>query len=79
MPTYNRKGFSSTKNLNLKQGILRFGGTFTSNPIGASDNALYVNSSDELIYAFQGSTANLSTLSGGAGDTLDAALMSSAV
>jgi hypothetical protein len=63
MSTINGNSFSSPKNINLKGGILRFGATKTSNPLGTTHNGLYVNSSNQLIFVAQGT----STILGAAG------------
>lgn len=65
MPTYNGKPFSATTNLNLKGGILRFGQTNTTNPIGSSDYGLYINGSGQLILSAAGSTTTLGAAGGG--------------
>jgi hypothetical protein len=59
----NKKPFSNPKNINLKLGLLRFGMTQSSNPYGTTDNGLYTNSSNQLVYVSQGSA----TVVGGSG------------
>ena len=51
MPTYNGKPYTSVKNFNLKQGLIRFGKTYASNPLPTDVNGLYINSSNVLIYS----------------------------
>lgn len=70
MSTINREPYSSPKNINLKGsgttgrgGILRFTGYRSTNPLESSANGLYVNSSNQLVFASQGST----TVIGGSG------------
>ncbi len=52
MSTIAGKTYSSPKNINLKQGILRFNVSKSSNPLSNDSNGwgLYVNSSNELCY-----------------------------
>lgn len=64
MPTYNSKGYSSTKNLNLREGILRFGATNTANPVGSADYGLYVNGSGALIFSAAGVATTLGATGG---------------
>ncbi len=73
MPTINGKPFSTTQNLNLKKGILRFGATQSSNPVGSADYGLYVNASGQLIFSAAGSATTLGA-TGGSGSipSLDA-------
>jgi len=57
MPTIDTNPFTGIRNLNLKEGILRFADTFSSNPV-SNDTAgysLYINSSGSLVY-WDGST-----------------------
>jgi len=60
--TIHGKPFSNPKNINLQYGILRFGKTHSSLPlVGSSDNYLYVNSSNQLVYRAQGASSILGT------------------
>ena len=65
MATLNARSFSSAKNINLKGqgstrgGILRFEGTNSTNPLSSTSNGLYVNASNELIFAHQGTATTL--------------------
>jgi len=52
--------FSTPKNINLKQGLLRFGVKQTSNKYGTTDYGLYVNSSGGLVFSSAGSVSVLS-------------------
>jgi len=61
MSTIASKNYSSPKNINLKEGILRFHATNSSNPLGSVSNGLYVNSSNELVYVAQGVESILGT------------------
>ena len=61
--TINNKSYSSPKNINLKEGILRFNGTFSSNPLDATGNGFWVNASNQLIFSAQ----NVDTTLGSAG------------
>ena len=69
MATINGRSYSTPRNLNLKGqgvgrgGILLFEGTNSTTPISSTDNGLYVNASDQLIYYAQG----VSTIIGAAG------------
>ncbi|RJO60390.1 hypothetical protein C4544_05185 [candidate division WS5 bacterium] len=67
MATINNKPYSSPRNINLKDGILRFAATQSSNPLDSSSNGLYVNSSNQLIFSAQGAATVLGT-TGGAGN-----------
>lgn len=67
MPTYNSKPYSSTKNLNLRNGILRFGTTNSTNPLGSADAGLYVNGSGQLIFSYNGSATTIGAAGGGVG------------
>jgi hypothetical protein len=60
MATINAKNYSTPKNINLKEGLLRFGGTFSTNRLDSTSNGLYVNSSNELVFAHQGTATILS-------------------
>lgn len=73
MSTINGKSFSSPKNINLKEGIVRFNDTFSSNPIDSSSNGIYVNASNQLIFSAQGTSTTLGA-TGGSGSipSLDA-------
>jgi hypothetical protein len=59
MPTYNGHPYSTTKNINLKGGLIRFGKTWSSNPFGSDENGIYINSSNQIIYSRQGVAINL--------------------
>lgn len=60
MATINAKQYSTPRNINLKDGILRFGSTNSSNPLDSTSNGLYVNSSNQLVFANQGTATILS-------------------
>ncbi len=51
MPTYNGHAYSSTRNINVKGGLIRFGKTYAANPFGTDEYGIYVNSSGNLIYS----------------------------
>src|SRR3990167_1747332 len=72
MATIAGNSYSSPKNMNLKNGILRFDVSKSSNPLANDSNGwgLYVNSSNELVYWNKTSTATLGA-AGGVG-SLDA-------
>jgi len=57
--TINGKSYSTPKNLNIKEGAIRFGGTFSTSPFDSTSNGLYVNSSNLLVYGSQGATTTL--------------------
>lgn len=61
MPTYNGKPYSSTRNLNLKQGLLAFARTQTTNPIPSTANGLYIDSNNNLVYSKQGTAYVIAT------------------
>ena len=65
--------YSSPKNINLRDGILRFDTSKTSNPLTNDSTGwgLYVNSSNELIYWNKTSITTLGA-AGGGGGSLDA-------
>ena len=63
MSTIAGKNYSSPKNINLKEGILRFATTLSSNPLGSVSNGLYVNASNQLVFVAQG----VSTVVGASG------------
>lgn len=69
MSTIKGRTYSSPKNINLKQGILRFDVTKSSNPLSLDSNGrgIYVDSSNQLIYWNGTSTTVLG--SGGGGGT----------
>jgi len=73
MSTINGKNFSSPRNINLKEGIVRFADTFSSNPIDSSSNGIYINASNQLIFSAQGTATTLGA-TGGSGSipSLDA-------
>lgn len=52
--TINNKNYSTPRNINLKEGALRFGGTFTTTPFDSSSNGIFINSSNQLVYSAQG-------------------------
>lgn len=56
MSTINQKNYSSPRNINLKDGVIRFAGTQSTNPLDSSSNGLYINSSNRLVYSSQGNT-----------------------
>lgn len=68
MSTINGKSFSSPKNINLKDGILRFAVKNSTNPLDSSSYGLYVNSSGALVFNGAGSTTIIGA-AGGAGST----------
>ena len=51
MPTYNGHPYSTTKNINVKGGLIRFGRTYSSNPFGTDEYGLYVNSSGNIVFS----------------------------
>lgn len=57
--TINNKSYSTPRNINLKEGALRFGGTFTATPFDSTSNGLYVNASNLLVYSSQGADTTL--------------------
>jgi hypothetical protein len=57
--TINNINYSTPRNLNVKEGAIRFGGTFTATPFDSTSNGLYVNSSNLLVYTSQGSDTTL--------------------
>jgi hypothetical protein len=63
--TINGKNYSSPKNINLKEGILRFNGTFASNPLGDVSKGLYVDSSGNLVYRYLTTSTILGAAGGG--------------
>src|SRR3990167_8873279 len=71
MSTINARSFSTPRNINLKGqgstrgGILLFEGTNTTNPISTTDNGLYVNASNELVYVSQSTSTILGAAGGG--------------
>jgi len=65
--TINGQPYSQPRNVNLKNGILMFGDTNTTSPLGTTYNGLYVNDSNELIYVHQGTSVTIGT--GGGGST----------
>jgi len=67
MSTIYGRTYSSPKNINLKQGILRFDVSKTSNPLSNDSKGwgLYVNSSNQLVFWNKTSTTVLA--SGGSG------------
>jgi len=75
MSTIAGKPYSTPKNINLKNGLLRFDKTYTSNPFGSTSNGLYINASNQIVYVSQG-TSNVigSTGSIGSVPSLDALL-----
>lgn len=70
MATINGKNYSTPRNINLKDGILRFGGTNSTSPLDSTSNGLYINSSNQLVYSAQGSESILGT----AGSTVNFSL-----
>src|SRR3990167_9202235 len=71
MSTINARSFSTPRNINLKGqgtnrgGILLFEGTNSTSPISSTDNGLYVNASNELVYVSQSSSTILGAAGGG--------------
>jgi len=57
--TINNKSYSSPKNINLREGILRFDGTFSSTPLDSDSNGLWTNASNQLVYSSQGADTTL--------------------
>ena len=55
MSTINNKNYSSPRNINLKDGCLRFGATQSGSPFDSTSNGLYINSSNQLVFSSQGS------------------------
>ena len=71
--TINGKPFSTPNNINLKKGILLFGATQASNPISSSHTGLYVDSSGNLIFSYNGTGTTIGAAGGGGSiPTLDA-------
>lgn len=58
--TINGKPFSSTKNLNLKNGILRFGQIQSANPIASLDYGVYFDTDGNLVSSAAGVVQQLS-------------------
>src|SRR3954467_10890116 len=56
MSTINGKPYSSTTNLNLTKGTLRFGASNSGNPLDSSSYGLYLNSSNQLVFSAAGTT-----------------------
>src|SRR3990167_8506307 len=74
MSTIATNTYSTPRGINLRDGILRFDVSKTSNPL-ANDSTgwgLYVNSSDELVFWNKTSTTTLGSASQGGGGSLDA-------
>ena len=69
--TINGQPYSQPRNVNLKNGILMFGDTNTTSPLGTTYNGLYVNDSNELIYVHQGTSVTIGTGGGGSTPTWD--------
>jgi len=63
--TINNKSYSSPKNINLREGILRFNGTQASNPLGDLSYGLYIDSSGNLIYRTLTTSVTLGAAGGG--------------
>jgi len=63
MSTIKGRTYSSPKNINLRQGIVRFDKEWSSNPLSLDSNGygLYINSSDQLVYWDGSSTSILGT------------------
>lgn len=72
MSTLSGRAYTGVKNLNVKGqgsgrgGILRFNDTNSSNPLSSTSNGLYVNSSNQLVYASQGSATVVGAAGAGA-------------
>ena len=68
MATISSNDYSSPKNVNLRQGILRFDVSKTSNPLTNDSTGwgLYINSSDQLVYWNKSTASVLGTGGGGA-------------
>ena len=60
MSTINRRPYSNPRNINLKDGILRFGKTLSATPFNSTSDGMYINSSHELALGLTGSTFALS-------------------
>ena len=54
MATINRKNYSSPRNINLKDGCLRFGATQSTDPFDSDSSGLYIDSSKRLVYPERG-------------------------
>lgn len=71
MSTLYGRAYTGVKNLNVKGqgssrgGILRFEGTNSSSPLSSTSNGLYVNASNQLIYAAQGVSTTIGSAGGG--------------
>jgi len=66
MSTIYGKTYSNPKNINLKQGLLRFDKTHSSNPYSTDDEGwgLSINSSDQLVYWDGSSESILGSING---------------
>ena len=67
MAVINGKNYSTPRNINLRDGILRFDATNSSNPLDSSSYGLYVNSSGSLIFSSAGSSTTLGAAGAGGG------------
>lgn len=63
MPTYRNKPYTSIRNINLKDGLLRFGKTYATNPLPTDKCGLYVNSGNVLVFSQLGTDKYLTTYS----------------
>lgn len=70
MATINRKNYSSPRNINLKEGCLRFASTNSATPFDSASYGLYVDSSDRLVFSTLGSDTILGA-AGAASTTWD--------
>ncbi|MFA7662758.1 MAG: hypothetical protein WCX88_02470, partial [Patescibacteria group bacterium] len=59
------KQFSTPRNIKLKDGLLQFGSTRSSNPFGDASYGLYVNDSGELIFRSTTTSTTLGAAGGG--------------
>src|SRR3990167_3125395 len=71
MGQFNGQPYSSTKNLNVKSGLIRFAITNASNKIGSgsSDYGLYVNADGSLVFSSAGSITVIGAPGAGSGVT----------
>lgn len=47
---FNGYAYSSPRNINLREGLLRFGTTYSANPFGSTDKGLRLNASSQLVF-----------------------------
>lgn len=54
MPTYKNKPYSSIRNLNVKNGLILFGKTYSSNPCPSDKDGLWIDTNHKLWFSRQG-------------------------